>query len=78
VAPARSPLVADSLASGDLLEPFPKLRLDSPLVYWLIVGPRNAARPEIKAFCEWLKAQGLLTREAIGDMTHADTVDKLD
>ena len=75
---ARTPLVADALASGELIEPFPKLRLDSPLVYWLIIGPRSAARPEVKAFCEWLKAQALLTREAIGDVPDADTVDNLD
>ena len=75
---ARTPLVADALASGELIEPFPKLRLDSPLVYWLIIGPRSAARPEVKAFCDWLKAQALLTREAIGDVPDADTVDNLD
>ncbi len=75
---ARTPLVADSLASGDLVEPFPKLRLDSPLVYWLIIGPRNVARPEVATFCDWLKVQALLTRKAIGDVPDADTVDNLD
>ena len=75
---ARTPLVADALASGELIEPFPKLRLDSPLVYWLIIGPRSAARPEVKAFCDWLQAQALLTREAIGDVPDADTVDNFD
>ena len=75
---ARTPLVADALASGELIEPFPKLRLDSPLVYWLIVGPRSGARPEVKAFCDWLHAQALLTREAIGDVPDADTVDNFD
>ena len=75
---ARTPLVADALASGELIEPFPKLRLDSPLVYWLIIGPRSAARPEVKAFCDWLHAQALLTREAIGDVPDADTVDNFD
>ena len=75
---ARTPLVADALASGELIEPFPKLRLDSPLVYWLIIGPRSGTRPEVKAFCDWLHAQALLTREAIGDVPDADTVDSLD
>ena len=75
---ARTPLVADALASGELIEPFPKLRLDSPLVYWLIIGPRSGARPEVKAFCDWLHAQALLTREAIGDVPDADTVDNFD
>ena len=75
---ARTPLVADALASGELIEPFPKLRLDSPLVYWLIIGPRSGTRPEVKAFCDWLHAQALLTREAIGDVPDADTVDNFD
>ena len=78
IALARMPLVADSLASGDLVEPLPNMRIDSPLAYWLIVGPRNEARPEVAAFCEWLKAQALLTRDAIGDTPDADTVDNLD
>ena len=78
VALVRTPLIAESLASGDLVEPFPKLRLDSPLAYWLIVGPRNAARPEVLAFCNWLKGQAEQTRQAIGDMTDPDTVDGLD
>ena len=66
VALVRTPLVADSLASGDLVEPLPGLRLDSPMAYWLIVGPRNALRPEVLAFCDWLRAQAAQTREAIG------------
>ena len=78
IALARMPLVADSLASGDLVEPLANMRIDSPLAYWLIVGPRNAARPEVAAFCDWLKAQALLTRKAIGDGVDPDTVDNLD
>ena len=72
----RTPLVAESLASGDLVEPFAQSRLDSPLAYWLIVGPRNAARPEVVAFCDWLKAQAAQTRAAIGEApTAAPAVD---
>jgi len=67
VALARMPLVADSLASGDLVEILPDMRMDSPLVYWLMVGPRAAERPEIVAFCGWLKAQAALTRVAMGE-----------
>ena len=67
IALARMPLVADSLASGDLVEVLPGMRLDSPLAYWLVVGPRSAARPEIAAFCSWIQAQADLTRRAIGD-----------
>ena len=67
VALARMPLVADSLASGDLVEVLPGTRLDSPMVYWLIVGPRSNQRPEIKAFCTWLQKQAQTTRETIGE-----------
>ncbi|MBK9573862.1 MAG: LysR family transcriptional regulator [Rhodoferax sp.] len=66
VALTRMPLVADSLASGDLVEILPGMRLDSPMAYWLIVAPRSADRPEIRAFCDWLLAQAALTRQATG------------
>jgi len=78
VALARLPLVAESLASGALVEPLPQMRLDSPLVYWLVVAPRSAMRPEVKAFCDWLLQQAAATREAIGDVPDPHTVDHLD
>jgi DNA-binding transcriptional LysR family regulator len=66
VALARMPLVADSLANGSLVEVLPGTRLESPLAYWLIVGPRSGQRPEITAFCAWLRQQAQTTRETIG------------
>ena len=78
VALARLPLVAESLASGALVEPLPQMRLDSPLVYWLVVAPRSAMRPEVRAFCDWLLQQAAATREAIGDVPDPDTVDHMD
>lgn len=75
---ARLPLVAESLASGDLVEALPQQRMDSPMAYWLIVGPRSLVRPEIRAFCDWLKTQARQTREAIGDGPDPDTVDQID
>jgi LysR family transcriptional regulator, glycine cleavage system transcriptional activator len=75
---ARLPLVAESLANGDLIEVLPKQRMDSPMAYWLIVSPRSKDRPEIKAFCDWLFAQSKLTREATGEVPDPDTVDHLD
>ncbi len=78
VALARLPLVAESLASGDLVEPLPHARLDSPLVYWLLVAPRSAQRPEVQAFCHWLLAQAAQTRQAIGDVPDPDTLDQMD
>jgi LysR family transcriptional regulator, glycine cleavage system transcriptional activator len=78
VALVRTPLVAESLSAGDLVEPFTQLRQNSPIAYWLVIGPRNLARPEVLAFCNWLKTQAALTREAIGDVPDPDTVDGLD
>ncbi len=75
---ARLPLVAESLANGDLIEALPDARMDSPMAYWLIVGARSAARPEIKAFCQWLRAQSQATRECVGEVPDPDTVDQLD
>ena len=75
---ARLPMVAESLANGDLIEPLPKLRMESPHAYWLIVGPRSAQRAEIKAFCDWLMSQAKATRKTIGEVPDPDTVDYLD
>ncbi len=75
---ARLPLVAEALANGDLIEPLPKLRMDSPMAYWLLVGPRSAQRPEIQAFCQWLMAQSRITRQTIGEVPDPDTVDDID
>ena len=73
IALARMPLVADSLASGDLVEVLPGGRIDTPMVYWLLVGARNSGRPEIQAFCDWLLAQAAITRTAIGEVPDPET-----
>ena len=73
IALARMPLVADSLASGDLVEVLPGGRIDTPMVYWLLVGARNSNRPEIQAFCDWLLAQAAITRTAIGEVPDPET-----
>lgn len=78
VALARLPLVAESLASGALVEPLPQTRIDSPLVYWLVVAPRSAQRPEVKAFADWLLGQAAATRKAIGEVPDPDTVNDID
>jgi LysR family glycine cleavage system transcriptional activator len=74
IALARMPLVADSLASGDLVEVLPGMRLESPQVCWLITGPRARNRPEIQAFCQWMQEQAALTRVAIGEPEATATV----
>jgi DNA-binding transcriptional LysR family regulator len=75
---ARLPMVAEALANGDLIEPLPKTRMDSPMAYWLILGPRSGGRPEIKAFCDWVMAQGKATRQTVGEVPDPDTVDNID
>ena len=75
---ARSSLIAESLANGDLVEVLPRHRMDSPMAYWLLIGPRNALRPEIRAFCDWLQDQARITRETIGEVPDPDTIDYLD
>jgi DNA-binding transcriptional LysR family regulator len=75
---ARLPMIAESLANGDLVEPLPQQRMDSPMAYWLVVGPRSGQRPEVKAFCDWLMSQSKITRHAIGEVPDPDTVDMLD
>lgn len=75
---ARLPMVAESLGNGALIEPLPNLRMESPHAYWLIVGPRNAQRSEIKAFCGWLMDQAKATRQTIGEVPDPDTVDYID
>lgn len=61
------PLIAQALAAGDLIEVLPGRRLTTPLAYWLLVGPRSAQRPEVKACCAWLQAQAQDMRAAIGE-----------
>jgi LysR family glycine cleavage system transcriptional activator len=74
VALARLPLVAENLANGGLEEVLPKMRLSSPLAYWLLIAPRSIARPEVRAFCEWLRQQASETRDAIGDGPDPETL----
>lgn len=75
---ARPPLVAEALARGELVELFAGMRLHSPMAYWLLIAPRSAARPEVKAFADWLSAQAVSTREVIGERDDPDLVNDLD
>ncbi len=71
---ARVPLIAENLASGDLIEVLPETRMDSPMAYWLLVGPRSGARPEIRAFCNWLQRQAAATRTISGEVADPETL----
>jgi LysR family transcriptional regulator, glycine cleavage system transcriptional activator len=74
VALARLALVAENLASGDLVEPLPGLRLESPDAFWLVPGPRAEQRPQVNAFYEWLLDQARTTRRIIGEEADAVSV----
>lgn len=62
-------LFGDHLAKQDLIELLPTERMETPLAYWLIVGPRSGQRPEVQAFSEWLVSQAAITAEAMGEKT---------
>lgn len=75
VALARTALVFEALQRGELVEPFgPAGRIASPAVYWLMVGPRRRARPEVDRFCNWVLAQAADTRLAVGESDTAAVV----
>ncbi len=57
VALVRSPFLQDCVASGDLVMPFPKLRMPIGYRHVLAVNPASAKRPHVEAFCRWLNEQ---------------------
>ena len=75
---ARPPLVAESLARGELVEVFAGMRMRSPMAYWVLTSPRSTARPEVKAFADWLSAQAVSTREVTGEGDDPDELNDLD
>lgn len=50
----RSPFLADLTASGDLVTPFPKLRMPTGFGFWLIERDKGRAAPHVAAFRAWL------------------------
>jgi LysR family transcriptional regulator, glycine cleavage system transcriptional activator len=62
---ARLPMVAESLKSGDLVEPLPSVRLTSPMAYWVIARSGSLDRPEVLSFSNWLQKQARETRASI-------------
>jgi len=71
VALARLGLVSDTIARGELIEPFGPERRDrtSPFAYWLVRGNAASERPELSEFTRWVIDQAALTRVAIGEMS---------
>ncbi len=63
VALAQPELVADQLASGDLIEPFGAAgRLATPNAYWLMVSPATGHLENVRLLAEWIAERGAETR----------------
>lgn len=66
VALARIPLVHETLARGELVEPFGEAgRITSPYGYWLVRWQGRPAEPHLLAFEDWVLAQAAETRDAM-------------
>ncbi|HMO44478.1 MAG TPA: LysR substrate-binding domain-containing protein [Rubrivivax sp.] len=57
VALVRSPFLQDCVASGDLLMPFPHLRMPCGYRHVLVLNPEAARRPHVEEFVAWLREQ---------------------
>ena len=70
VALARLAMVHELLDRGELVEPFgPAGRMNLPWAYWLVslATPDRPARPELRAFTEWVLAQAAQSAAAMGE-----------
>jgi DNA-binding transcriptional LysR family regulator len=54
VALVRTPFLDDLVASGDLITPFPQLRMPTGYRYFLIVNRKRLAVPHVIAFRDWV------------------------
>jgi LysR family transcriptional regulator, glycine cleavage system transcriptional activator len=57
VALVRTPFVDDLVASGDLVTPFPHLRMPTGYRYFLIVNHKRIAVSHVVAFRDWIVAE---------------------
>jgi len=53
----RSPFLEDLTASGDLVTPFPKLRMATGYRYWLVEREATRDAPHVVAFRTWLRTE---------------------
>ena len=65
---ARPPLIAESLANGDLVEVLPGARNESPMAYWLLVNNSQVPSEQVQAFCDWVITQASDTQIATGEI----------
>ncbi len=54
VALVRTPFLDDLIASGDLMMPFPALRMRTGYRYFLVQNPQRADLPHVEAFRTWV------------------------
>lgn len=54
VALVRTPFLDDLLASGELIAPFPRLRMRTGYRFHLVSNPRRAHLPQVATFRDWL------------------------
>jgi DNA-binding transcriptional LysR family regulator len=53
----RTPFLDELVATGDLVVPFPQLRMRTGFRYYLLTNPQRADLPQVAAFREWLIAE---------------------
>ena len=53
----RTPFVDELVASGDLIAPFPKLRMPTGFEYALIANANTRETAHVTAFCNWIRAE---------------------
>ena len=57
VALVRSPFLQDCVANGDLVMPFPQIRMPMGYRHVLVVNPAGARKPHVETFLGWLAGQ---------------------
>ncbi len=79
VALARLSFVTESLARGDLIEPFGEAgRVRAPGAYWLVYPGRREPNEDVRDFADWVLGQAAVTRQALGESPEADAVGEAD
>ena len=66
IALGRTALVADHLASGRLIRPFPISR-PADYAYYVVMPEANAVLARVRAFVQWLEEQVRMGKAALGD-----------
>lgn len=61
---ARTSLAQSDIDTGLLVEPFPQLRLSSPLAFYLVMPPSAKRKPKVAAFTKWMMHELDLPYEA--------------